>query len=350
MHATRERTRSHAHTLARIVAERAPALVLCLMAIRQAPLVHLALTAEPVECELCERKLRSAGFLPHWLADEAEFVARLPEIAFLLVGRPPRLDWSPALALRLVQVAGSGVDGMFPARGLVSSAFVANTRGAHAHAVRDHVFGLLLNFTRGLPELLQAQARADWQRRARPTLDGMTLTLVGFGAVGRAIAATATTFGVRVRAVVHRPRKEPGIERVFGPEELTAALDGTDVAVICVPLTQLTRGWIGEAALAALGPRGILIDVSRGGVVDEVALERFLREGRLAFAARDVFVTEPLPASSSLWSCPNLVVTPHVAGLTPDYLERVIDVFTTNIELVQRGEAPSTKVSLELGY
>jgi phosphoglycerate dehydrogenase-like enzyme len=320
------------------------------MATREPRLVHLAVAVDPAELATAERQLRRAGLMPYWLASQAELVAHLPRIEFLLVGRPAELDWSPAAVLRLVQVAGTGVDGMFPARGLPSTAVVANTRGAHVHAVRDHVFGLLLNFTRGLPELAQEQARGQWSRRVHRALRGMTLTVVGLGAVGRAIAATANSFELRVRAVARTPRQEPGIERVFGPEELTVALSGADVAVICVPLTPLTRGFIGEAALDALGARGLLIDVSRGGVVDEAALERALRTGRLAFAARDVFALEPLPATSSLWSCPNLVVTPHVAGLTPDYLERVIDVFTTNIELVLRGQDPSTKVSPELGY
>jgi phosphoglycerate dehydrogenase-like enzyme len=93
-----------------------------------------------------------------------------------------------------------------------------------------------------------------------------------------------------------------------------------------------------------------LIDVSRGGVVDEGALEAALRAGRLAGASRDVFEREPLPPDCSLWSCPNLTITPHVAGLTPDYLERVLDVFAANVVLVRSGELARTLVSAELGY
>jgi phosphoglycerate dehydrogenase-like enzyme len=123
-------------------------------------------------------------------------------------------------------------------------------------------------------------------------------------------------------------------------------LAGADYVVVALPLTSATRHLIDARALEQMPADACLIDVSRGGVVDLQALEVALRAGRLRGAALDVFEEEPLPAESSLWSCPRLLITPHVGGFTPDYLERTLDVFLENVELVKSGKPPRTALAL----
>jgi phosphoglycerate dehydrogenase-like enzyme len=313
-------------------------------------LVHIALALDEVSQRSVAKRLESAGFALRFVSTAGELAAVLPECRFLLVGRPPRLDWTPAVQLRLLQIAGTGVDPLFPATGLAGRTWIANCRGFQADAVRDHALALLLALARDLPGYLRSQSRSAWSPFPSPSLRGKKLVVVGFGDIGTRVAEAARGFGLRVHAVRRRREIPTGVERVAGLAELEDVLGGADFAVICLPCTRLTRGAVGGTALAALPPRAVLVDVSRGGVVDHAAVERALREGRLAGAALDVFEDEPLASGSTLWSCPGLVVTPHVGGFTPDYIERVLDVFVDNLALVQRGLPPSTLVSREHEY
>jgi len=310
--------------------------------------VHALWRLGPSERELFVRRVGEAGFEVVWLSNEAQLERELVGIEILLVGRSPRIDWSAAKHLRLLQVAGTGVDPMFCTLDPPPSAWVANTRGAHASAVRDHALALLLAFARDLPILIEQQQRAEWQGFAVESVDGKVLTLVGLGEVGRGLAKAGVALGLKVRAVRRHVRSEPGVE-VYAPEQLVTALTGADYVVLCVPATRETRDLIGVEALGALPRHAVLINVSRGDILDPLALEDALRSGRLRGAALDVFEEEPLPAANPLWSCPGLLITPHVAGWTPDYVARVLDVFVENLALYEQGMPPRTLVSA-LGY
>jgi phosphoglycerate dehydrogenase-like enzyme len=311
--------------------------------------VHALLKLGPEEAELVARRVGDAGFSLRWLSDERALDAELPDIEVLFVARAPEIDWSRAPKLRLLQVAATGVDPLFTSVDPPPGVWVANTRGAHALAVRDHALALLLAFARDLPRLFEQQRRHEWRGFASPSVAGRVLTLVGLGSVGSALAAPAASLGLHVRAVRRQTRSEAGVAQLFAPAQLVDALAGSDYVVLCVPSTRTTRRLIGAAELAALPAHAVLINVSRGELLDTAALEAALRAGTLRGAALDVFDDEPLPASSSLWTCPGLLITPHVAGWTPDYLERVLDLFVENLRLYARGEPPRTLVSPD-GY
>jgi len=316
----------------------------------EAVLVHLALAASSAEMHAIELCLGTAGLVARWIEHEQALSAELGAVRFLLVGRPPRLDWSNAGQLALLQVAGAGVDPLFPAAGLSAQTHIASSRGVSTEAVRDHVLGLLLSLARALPRYVVQQRERAWLRHSHSSVAGKRLTLVGFGQVGQAVAQAARVLGMRVRAVSRGAGAVVDGEPVFPSERLHEALRDADFVVVCVPLTQETRGLIDARALSMLSSEACLIDVSRGGVVDEGALEAALRSRKLAAAARDVFELEPLPADHSLWSCPNLSITPHVGGLIPDYLLRVVELFVDNVQLVRSGAPPRTLVSRELEY
>lgn len=297
-----------------------------------------------------ERACEQHGLAVCFLDGPEALREQLAECRYLLVGRPPQWDWSPARQLRLLQVAGTGVDPLFPALGLVEGVQIANLRGPHLDGVRDHVVALLLATARNLPQALAQQAQRRWHSFPSAPLAGKIITLLGYGGIGRRVAPVATALGMTVRAVRRSTNIASGVGECYTSERLPEALRGADYLVLCLPLTAATRGFVGERVLALLSSRAVVINVSRGGILDEQALERALRSGELAGAALDVFEDEPLARESTLWDCPGLILTPHVGGFVPDYFERVLDCFVENVGRVRRGHVPESMVSREHEY
>jgi phosphoglycerate dehydrogenase-like enzyme len=311
--------------------------------------VHVALALDSASRQTVSAELGAAGFSAQFVRDPAQLLSALPEIELLLLGRPPRIDWSSAARLRLLHVAGAGVDPLLPALGLRAEVVISNCRGVHSGAVRDHVFGLLLAFARDLPRAFTQQQSRTWQCYPMPALSGRALCVVGLGEIGRRVCDTALSFGMQVRGVSRSGSAHAGVS-VTPTAGLQAALQQADYVALCLPLTAQTHRLFDDAMLAALPAHGVLISVARGGIVDEVALEARLRAGELRGAALDVFEHEPLPPSSSLWDCPGLLLTPHSAGYTPDYLHAAVQSFIDAAERTLRGQQPLTLISREHEY
>ncbi len=309
---------------------------------RASHLAHVTLSLRPDQLKALQQQLAPLGVVAQ-AASSLE--SCLASSSFLLLGRPRRIDWSPAKRLRLLQIAGAGVDPLLPASGLSNDVFIAKTRTGHEGAVRDHALALLLAFARQLPSAHDAQRSAQWRPTPLPALEGKHLAVLGLGEVGTRVGLAAHHLGLRVTGVCRRPRQVSGVQQVRSLQQLPEVLRASDFVVICLPLTSHTRGLIDAAALELLPAHAVLINVARGAIVDEAALEARLRAGKLGGAALDAFSTEPLPQSSSLWSCPRLLITPHQAGHTPDYLERVCQSFVENVQRVLQGQRPSDLVS-----
>jgi phosphoglycerate dehydrogenase-like enzyme len=174
---------------------------------------------------------------------------------------------------------------------------------------------------------------------------------VGLGSTGEAIAVRARALGLRVIAVRRHPRPGPGpADEQWGPERLGELLALADFVVLAPPLTPETHGLIGREALERMKSGATLVNLGRGGLVDEEALIEFLRAGRIAGAALDVFQDEPLPASSPLWSMPQVILTPHVSGLGPRYWERAVDLFARNLRAWESGQPLVNVVDKLAGY
>jgi len=221
--------------------------------------------------------------------------------------------------LRVIARHGAGVDGIdlsaAAARGLV----VTRAAGANSRSVAEHAMALMLALLKDLPDIAAGMAAGRWEKTSRMTRDveGMTLGLVGHGAIGSKVARLAAAFGMRVLA--HDPLLPPGplpgpAERV---ESLAAMLPQAQVLSLHCPLDSTTRGLIGAAEFAALPVGAILVHTARGGVADEGALLAALDSGRLAAAGLDVFATEPLPDGHPLRAHPRVLATPHIAANTP---------------------------------
>jgi phosphoglycerate dehydrogenase-like enzyme len=281
---------------------------------------------------------------------EEELRAGLPQVEALLAFRPPRGVWSGATRLRLLQSMGAGVDGLLPAPDLPAHARIANARGIHGPQMGEFALAMILALAKRIPFVLEQQRAHVWKPYGMTMLAGRTLGILGFGSIGAAVAERARALGMRVIGTQRTPKPSPHADLVLPSQETDRVLRESNALVVLLPLTPETRGAVGARELALL-PRGaLLVDLARGGIVDEAALVGALRSGRLAGAALDVFAEEPLPASSPLWDEPNLIITPHIAGLSPDYMERLTEILLDNLARTEQDLPLRNAVDRERGY
>jgi len=239
------------------------------------------------------------------------------------------------------------------ARGIV----VSNSRGVQAVPIAEHVMAVVLAFAKQLPFALEHQRHAVWSQnqfvgdRLPWLLKGRTLGVIGVGTIGSEIAARANAFGMRVIAMRRRATASvPGIERVFGPEQLYPFLSQCHVLVIAAPLTPQTHSLLGAAQLAQLPKGAVLVNVGRAKILDTDALVDALESGHLGGASLDVFPQEPLPPEHRLWKMPNVILTPHTSGFRQGHWDDVVDLFAENLERFRRGEPLKFQVQPDLGY
>lgn len=276
--------------------------------------------------------------------DDMEIATALVPGSLLVTA--PRLRWFHGW--------GAGVDGLLRHPGLAERDFIlTNTSGIHPNQMTEHTLALMLAFARRLPEAMRAQTGRTWRHMENNEvfeLAGKTLLVVGLGAVGQRIAQVAAALGMRVLGIRRTPGPLPDIEHVAGIEGLPEHLPEADFVVLVTPLTPETRGLIGERELRLMKQDAYLVNVARGGVVDEKALVHALREGWIAGAGLDVFEQEPLPADSPLWEMPNVIITGHYGGVSPAYDDRAFEVFLDNLHRYRAGQPLRNVVDKRLGY
>jgi len=284
-----------------------------------------------------------------WRSDD-EFLAGLPEAEVILAYRPPRGHWAKAARLCLLQMSGAGLDALLPAPDLPARVRIANARGIHGDYMSEFALAMILAFEKRLPLWLAHQKKREWQYHRTGSLRGKTVGILGLGAIGCDVARLCGALGMRVIGTRREPRETPGVESVYAPADTGRVLEQCDFAVVLLPLTGETRGALDGDLLARLPRRAVLINLARGGIVDESALLEALRDGRLRGAALDVFAEEPLPRDSPLWDAPNLILTPHISGWFPDYPERVADILVENLERLERGDPLRNEIDSRRGY
>ncbi|MEN8160258.1 MAG: D-2-hydroxyacid dehydrogenase [Myxococcota bacterium] len=284
-----------------------------------------------------------------WSAPD-DFAAGVGDVRYLLALNPPRGLWARAAQLRLIQVLGAGVDGVLPAPDLPAQVVLANQRGMSAEPMAEFGLSLVLALLKQLPGFVAAQREREWRRALPQRAAGSTLAILGMGAIGTALAERAAALGMRVVATQRRPRPHPAVTRVEPPEGTDALLAEADVVVLLLPLTPETRGWFSRERFARMKRGSYLVNLARGGIVDEAALADALREGPVAGAAFDVFAEEPLPPGSPLWEAPGLWITPHMAGGFPEILDETARRFAENVARLERGEPVANAIDREQGY
>ena len=242
--------------------------------------------------------------------------------------------------LRLVSAWGTGTDHVDLAAAAERGVTITNTPGVSANSIAEHTLALLLAVARRIPQVDAATRSGAWPRGQSTELYGKTCGIIGLGAIGRRFAQIAAGIGMRVIAWTMHPRTVPGIEMV----ELDDLYRTSDIVSIHLRLSDQTRGFIGARELGLMKKTAILINTARGAIVDEPALLEALGGGKIAGAGLDVFTTEPLPQGHPITALPNVVITPHCAGITPEALEAGIRMSVTNIWAFLDGRAEHTVV------
>jgi phosphoglycerate dehydrogenase-like enzyme len=236
-----------------------------------------------------------------------------------------------AQRLRWIQSLTTGTDAILRLASLRADVTVTSTRGMHGPQMSELVFLQMLALLRNFPRMQRNQAEHRWERWPQPLLDGKTVVIVGVGAVAEVLAPRCKAFGMNVYGISESPRKPAGFDAILSRSELRRGAALADFLVLIVPHSAHTERLVDASVLDAMKPSAFLINVARGGVLDEDALLIALREGRLAGAALDVFRQSPLPADHPLWLEKRLIITSHIGGMSDIYLEQAYPIVRTNL-------------------
>jgi len=273
-------------------------------------------------------------------ATPAESDAAIGEADVVLTIRPVSDELSDGAGPDWIQTLNSGVDAYdldaLGDRGIA----VTNAAGVAADPIAEQVLGYLLVFERRIHKGIRQQERDGvWRDYSAGELGGKTLGIVGVGAIGTRVAELASGFDMDVIGTKRTPETAPAVvDEAHPPAGLPEVLARSDYVVLACPLVEATRGLIDAEALMSMRSDAVLVNVARGEVVDESALETALQQKRIRGAALDVFEEEPLPAESPLWDLPNAVITPHMAGSTPKYADRIGSLFEDNYRRYASGD------------
>ncbi len=250
--------------------------------------------------------------------------------------------------LQWVQGIGAGLD-HWRGAALGPDVVTTSAAGVASAPIAEFVMARILQVLKRLPELDSTQAQHLWKPAYGRRLAGLTIGVVGFGAIGRRVALLADAFGMHVLAVRNHPQPDE-VATVYGRDGLGELLARSDIVVLAAPASEETFRLIDEAALAAMRPGAILCNIARGSLVDEDALLSALQSGRLAAAILDVTAQEPLPEESPLWDAPNLLLSPHSSAATDGYAELVYDLFCDNLGRFLAGEALRNQVQIPAAH
>ncbi len=254
----------------------------------------------------------------------------------------PRLKWVHALS--------AGVEGLICPEIQASDIILTNSKGIHGIPVSEHVFSLMLAFTRGLNLLIRRQLDKKWERVTTDEIHEKTIGIVGLGSIGREIAKKAKGLGMEVVATKQEMTTEIFVDKLYKPEQLHEMLAVCDFVVVALPLTEKTAGLFTLEEFKAMKPTAYFFNIARGAIVREADLAKALQLGIIKGAGLDVFEAEPLPADSPLWSMDNVIITPHLAAISPCYLDRAVKLFVDNLTRYTQNREMFNIVDKKKGY
>jgi phosphoglycerate dehydrogenase-like enzyme len=274
----------------------------------------------------------------------------------IFAGHITREQLAAARRLRWLHSPAAGVGGMLFPEMIASPVVITNSRGLSASTIAEHVLAVTFALFRRLPHALRSQAAREWAQDAigaegNRLIAGSRVLVVGLGAIGGAVAHRMTLLGARVTGLRRRAAGMTHAEwTIADSSRLHDLLPTADVVVIAAPHTRETRGLIGRRELALMAADAMLVNVSRGQLLDEAALIDALRARTIGGAALDVFVDEPLSRDSPFWTLPNVLITPHTSGFRPDHWDAATALFAENLQLFEAGQAFVNVVDKQAGY
>ncbi len=284
--------------------------------------------------------------------------ARFPEVKIDLVDHPSKvgphiaaadvlLTFTPMLtgkvieqagSLKWIQTLGTGVDNLIDQAALRRDVIVTNIRGIHGPPVSEAAVAAMLALARDLPGAVRAQDARQWRRWPAQLLHNKTVGIFGVGLIAEALAPKCQAFGMRVVGVSSAPRPVAGFDEMHARDELLQVVGEFDFLVLLTPLTAATRNSIDAKVFAAMKPSSFLVNLARGGVVDEPALVAALQTGRIGGAALDVFNEEPLRPGHPFWSMRNVIVTTHQGGFCDVYIDYALPTVEANMRCFLNGD------------
>ncbi len=292
--------------------------------------------------------------------DNEIIVARTREEQLALVGDVDiifgsfsRPLFEAARQLKWVQTEGAGIDNLLFSEFVESPIILTSAKGTVGTHLADHTWALLLGLLRGVGRAVRERTWDNRMsiRRESWELGGATLGIVGLGGVGIEVARRAGGFGMAVIAVDPEPLEKPDFVReIWGTDRFYDLLEQSDVVSVCCPLTQRTRGLFDREAFRHMKPGALLVNVTRGPIIDGDALLEALDQGLISGAGLDVTSPEPLPADSPLWDHPHVIITPHASGGSPLRLDRTIDLFCENLRRFSDGRELLSVIDKQKGY
>jgi phosphoglycerate dehydrogenase-like enzyme len=262
-----------------------------------------------------------------------------------LLARAPNLKW--------MQMMSAGVDRLRNNEVWRSQVTITGVSGIHATPIGEFVLEFMLMFAKGAPQCFRMKQKREWRRFPPTVLRGKTVGIVGLGHIGQEVARLSKAFGMKV-AATRRSTKKAGtaryVDRLMPAARLPSLLKESDFVVIATPHTPETHHLIGEKELGMMKSTAYIINIARGGIIDEAALVKALDEKRIAGAGLDVTEKEPLPAASRLWDFDNVILSPHVSGGMEDYMARATELFCANLRRYLAGKKLRNVIDKKKGY
>ena len=258
-----------------------------------------------------------------YIADTDVLLCFSPPMADHVVRDAPKLKW--------IQALGTGVDNIVDLPSLGKEVLVTNIRGIHGAPVSEATIAFMLSLARDLPRSVRAQERNAWERWPAQLLAGKTVGILGVGLIAEYLAPICKALCMTVVGISGSPRETKAFDRMAHRDDLAKVAPELDFLIALTPLSPETRGIVGEKVLSAMKPSAYLINVARGGVVDEPALIAALEAGKIAGAGLDVFSQEPLPADNPLWKTKNVTIFSHLGGYSQGYEDRAMPTIAGNM-------------------
>ncbi|HYO81488.1 MAG TPA: D-2-hydroxyacid dehydrogenase [Bryobacteraceae bacterium] len=289
--------------------------------------------------------------------EDKALIAAAPSARVVLnctgAGAPLRTIWQHAGKLEWVHSLAAGVENQLIPELVESGIPLTNSRGVYASSLAEFALAAILYYAKDLQRMKRQQKAHRWEQFDVEMIEGRTVGIVGYGAIGRQVAERVAKAGMKVYGLRRRPDAgdpDPNVARMYGTEALHELLPQCDYVVITAALTPQTRGMIGAAELGLLPPHCVLINLGRGPVIQEQALIATLSAGRIRGAALDVFEVEPLPEDHPLWDFENVLISPHCADHIAGWLESAVQFFVENYRRFDAGQPLQNVVDKRAGY
>jgi glyoxylate/hydroxypyruvate reductase A len=318
--------------------------------------IHIHNEADGLDDPITPAEVAAAGLAGHRItygATAADFLAQAATVEALVL--PPwevkKMDLFAAPNLRLVQSTSAGVDSLQPFAMFPPGVMLANNRGTHAAKAGEYALMAILMLVNRMPSFASAQRNHHWNRVTAGLAATKRLTIVGLGNLGGSAAAQAKFLDMQITGIRHGTAPHPDCTRTLTFPALDEVLPATDILLLACPLTPETRQMLNAARIALLPPGAGIINIGRGGLIEEPALLAALNAGHLGGAILDVMAQEPLPQDSPAWDTKNLLITPHMSSDDPaTYNADTLAIFARNLAALAAGEPLPSLVAFEKGY